>query len=402
MDVDTEPPIDGPGEEPQLYCEPKKAAPELVDDADDASDGDGADASDAGEQALAVKGEAQKNHTNTLPDDVLVRLLARVHLGDRVQLVCKRWHTVRASNAYTVARRASTEPLFILCGGRQNFGEWTPRTPCRVFDLMLRPVAELAPRQSECAGSAVIPGLGVLVVGGWDENHQPSATAWVHDLKPGSAWRQWADLPAPCYQPSLCALGESIYVDCTVVSLLLRYDKQGNLLETIQKPVAIRHPNSPTAVNVLNGRLFFLSRVDDDDEEIFFRLDSYDPATGEWRRMPDPPIQAIESKAAVLAGKLYVMGGLVRRVTPGALPGDVDRIADVQVFDGQEWSVGPPLPSPAEFGHAFSAGDSIVAIRHWMSSGPDAMVLCNGTWKERYFWYFQFFKDCAVASGHIA
>ena len=100
--------------------------------------------------------------------------------------------------------------------------------------------------------------------------------------------------------------------------------------------LAIRHPNGPTAVNVLNGRLFFLSRVDDDDEEIFFRLDSYNPATGEWRRMPDPPVQAIELKAAVLAGKLYVMGGLVRRTRPGALPGDVDPIADVQVFDGQE------------------------------------------------------------------
>ena len=401
MDVDDTEPMEGPGEEPQLYCKPI---------ADDASDGDGADASDAGEQALAVEGEAQKNHMDTLPEDVLVRLLARVHLGDRVQLVCKRWRTVRASNEYTVARRASTEPLFILCGGRQNFGEWTPRTPCRVFDLMLRPVAELAPLRSECAGSAVIPGLGVLVVGGFvggpTELRQPSATVWVHDLQARSAWRRWADLPDACHKPSLCALGESIYVVYSAwaftESCVLRYDKQGNLLETIQKPVAIRHPNGPTAVNVLNGRLFFLSRVDDDDEEIFFRLDSYNPATGEWRRMPDPPIQAIELKAAVLAGKLYVMGGMVWSDTPGARPGDVDRIADVQVFDGQEWSVGPPLPSPAAFDYAISAGDSIVAITNVMSSNPTAMVLCNGAWRRFLFWYFQFFKDCAVAGGHSA
>ena len=400
MDVDTEPPIDGPGEEPQLYCEPKKAAPELVDDADDASDGDGADASDAGEQALAVKGEAQKNHTNTLPDDVLVRLLARVHLGDRVQLVCKRWRTVRASNAYTVARRASTEPLFILCGGRQNFGEWTPRTPCRVFDLMLRPVAELAPRQSRCAGSALIPGLGVLVLGGHGEDHQPTARAWVHDLQARSAWRHWADLPAPCYYPSLCALGESIYVVYSTESRLLRYDKQGNLRETIQKPEAIRHPfNSPTSLNVLNGRLFFLSRVDAQDD--IFRLDSYDPATGEWRRMPDPPIQALGLKAAVLAGKLYVMGGMVWSDTPGARPGDVDTIADVQVFDGQEWSVGPPLPSREAFEYAVSVGDSILAITNVMSSNR-AFVLCNGAWRREQFPYFHFFADCAVAGGHSA
>ena len=42
MDVDdTEPPMEGPGGEPQLYCKP------IGVDADDASDADGADASDA-------------------------------------------------------------------------------------------------------------------------------------------------------------------------------------------------------------------------------------------------------------------------------------------------------------------------------------------------------------------
>ena len=47
MDVDTEPPMDGPGEGPQL-CEP------IGVDADDASDGDGADASDAGDPRLIL------------------------------------------------------------------------------------------------------------------------------------------------------------------------------------------------------------------------------------------------------------------------------------------------------------------------------------------------------------
>ena len=49
MDVDdTEPPMEGPGEEPQLYCKP------IGVDADDASDGDGADASDAGDPRLIL------------------------------------------------------------------------------------------------------------------------------------------------------------------------------------------------------------------------------------------------------------------------------------------------------------------------------------------------------------
>ena len=52
MDVDTEPPMEGPGAGPQLYCKP------IGVDADDASDGDGADASesrsDAGEPRLIL------------------------------------------------------------------------------------------------------------------------------------------------------------------------------------------------------------------------------------------------------------------------------------------------------------------------------------------------------------
>ena len=61
-DDDTEPPMEGPGEEPQLYCKP------IGVDADDASDGDGADASesrsDAGEPRLL-----EWNHFDLDPDN---------------------------------------------------------------------------------------------------------------------------------------------------------------------------------------------------------------------------------------------------------------------------------------------------------------------------------------------
>ena len=244
----------------------------------------------------------------------------------------------------------------------------------------LRKVAELEPRHSDWAGSAAIPGLGVLVLEGSTTN-RPTATAWVYDLQAGSTWRHWADLPTPCYRPLPCALGESIYVDGCVrngnpvaQSELLRYDKHGNLLETIQKPDAIREPLSCSCMHAINGRLFFLSRVDDQDS--IYRLDSYDPATGEWRRMPDPPIQGLglDVGATEHAGKLYVIGGNVRLTTGGR-----KLVADVRVFDGQEWSTGPPLPSPAVCYFAVSAGDRILVV---VDNFRMAYVLHDGTWRS--------------------
>ena len=334
---------------------------------------------------------------NTLPDDVLCRCLARVPLADRVpaERVCKGWRTAFASKAYTVARRACAEPVWLVMGGTSYYYDSNGREGSTelsanyVLDGSLRRVAELAPRHSDRAGSAVIPGLGVLVLGGFEENPL-IATAWVHDLKPGSPWRQWAQGPWPCERCTICVLGESIYVNCVVElddSLtgglddtrsheILRFDKQGNLIETIDKPAEI-HPagdDHASYVHALDGRLFIFTQADEDPAS--FRLDSYNPETREWQRMPDPPIQASGLNAAVLAGKLYLVGGQQL--------GRTDNIADVQVFDGREWSVGPPLPSPALCYNvsAVCDADSILAICHGLDDRlRDAFVLRDGVWR---------------------
>ena len=317
---------------------------------------------------------------NTLPDDVLCRCLAHVPLADRVpaERVCKAWREAFASKAYTVARRSCAEPVWLVMGGQYG------ANACSMLDVSLQKVGQLAPRHSDGACSAVVPGLGVLVLGGHGEAHQLTATGWVHDLQAGSAWRHWADLPAPSWQLSICALGESIYVDCITEhgdhgddrqSELLRYDKQGNLLETIQKPAAIREPiGDAPVVCAINGRLFLMTRVDE-RPPVSYRMDSYDPATGAWQRMPDPPVQAfgLNLGAVAHAGKLYAIGGTVISYTVGKKLSPM-----VRVFDGQDWSVGPPLPMPVVCDFAVSSAGCILAVADHLRK---AYVLRNGTWR---------------------
>ena len=320
--------------------------------------------------------------------------------------VCRGWRKAFASRAYTVARRACAEPAWLVVGGLDGTGRVSDQ--CHVLDVSLRKVAELAPRYSEGACSAVIPGLGVLVMGGYDACQQVTTTAWVHDLQAQSAWRHWADLPGPCYQPSLCALGESIYVDCGPggdrQSELLRYDKQGNLLETIQKPDAIRRPLGDAPVLcAINGRLFLMTRVTLlQVVPVIYRMDSYNPATGEWQRMPDPPIPGfgLNNGAVAHAGKLYAIGGNAPRITGGR-----ELVSDVRVFDGQEWSTGPPLPTPEFCNFAVSAGDRILAA---VDKFRRAYVLHNGTWhshscEETELIAFPYVVPIGSAvAGHIA
>ena len=90
--------------------------------------------------------------------------------------------------------------------------------------------------------------------------------------------------------------------------------------------------------------------------------------------MPDPPLQAfgLNLGATEHAGKLYVIGGNAQRIT-----GVREEIADVRVFDGQEWSTGPPLPSPAVCDCAVSSAGGILAVAGCLRR---AYVFHNGTW----------------------
>ena len=336
-----------------------------------------------------------------LPDDALCRCLATVPFRDRAVLsrVCSSWRNAVASKSFVVARRELAEPLWLVIGGQTsenfeaNFDDCvvdTTSNQCHIFDVSLQPVARLKnlPQPSLESGAATIPGLGVLLLGGWVGDKPPNdpltEACWVHDMDPSSSWRRWADLPAQWGFVECIALGDYVYAmsDCFVGVVagirnsICCYDKQGNLLKTLEKPKGTH----PSHLLVLNDKLVVV-------DESHSRMDSLDPETDTWQRLPDLPMELVFGTAAVasLAGKIYVMGGRVGRSTTQGRD-----VADVHIFDGHEWSAGPPLPFPARLAEYFTgataSADSILFVaevdeRVYSRVGRVVLALRGGTWR---------------------
>ena len=358
---------------------------------------------------------------NILPDDVLSRLLARVPLREvgLAKQVCKRWRTTFASRAYKVARRDCAEPLWLLMGGNcaDTAGGGAITNRCRVFDLSMRPAAPRAwlPHPLRAAGVAMIPEVGVLLLGGWEvggwnpSSDRLSTQVLVRGLEPGSSWRRWADLPVRWSNASCCALGDNVWVangnydsddsdDDSFERMheIYRFDKQWALLETIEKPEDLRSWD----MHVLDGRLFFFMV-----NRHHFLFYSFDHDAGHWLRTEVPnSSRTTGQKAAMLGGALYFIGGMQPR--EHAMLGEmIEPTAAVHVFDGKEWSDGPPLPFPAMCEYAISSADCssifVVTAQHtYYGTRRDRSVhvLRNGTWRTYPCDFNMIPRGCAITS----
>ena len=101
-------------------------------------------------------------------------------------------------------------------------------------------------------------------------------------------------------------------------------------------------PISPTLLgDQLDGQLYLFAP----SSKKFIR---FDPETGKSHQLPDIPTRSVNSTAIGVDGKLYVIGGY----TP-----DVNAANSVQVFDPKtnRWSNGPPLPNYQPLDHFHSA-----------------------------------------------
>ena len=150
---------------------------------------------------------------------------------------------------------------------------------------------------------------------------------------------------------------------------------------------------SPEHLVVLNDKLVVV-------DEYRSHMHSFDPETGTWLRLPDPPLNDCSGRGvAVLAGKIYVIGGSVH-IAGSPLRGEM--VADVYIFDGHEWSAGPPLPSPAssDLTGASASADSILfvpTVNHDIyEDSRCAFVLRGEAWHTHVVAYDKIGPRCAI------
>jgi hypothetical protein len=98
-----------------------------------------------------------------------------------------------------------------------------------------------------------------------------------------------------------------------------------------------------------------------------------------WRRIADAPTERQEVAAAVVGGKIYVVGGLVSNGATAA----------VEIYDpaSDSWTAGPPLPLALHHAMAAEQGGRLFvmggfAISRGGAAVRDVFILEDGEWRD--------------------
>jgi N-acetylneuraminic acid mutarotase len=136
-------------------------------------------------------------------------------------------------------------------------------------------------------------------IGGARHNGGPKLDT-VESLGPGEgAWREETPLPQPTRQGHACVLDHVIY--CFSIDGAFAYDsRSGRWDEQVPQPGQIGQ--GPLAA-AWQGQVWLIGGYNDQ------RIRCFDPATRTWSAGPDLPTEQAWAAAAVLDGRLYVVGG---------------------------------------------------------------------------------------------
>ncbi|MDB5104417.1 MAG: Kelch repeat-containing protein [Fibrobacteres bacterium] len=101
-------------------------------------------------------------------------------------------------------------------------------------------------------------------------------------------------------------------------------------------------------------------------------LDEYDPATGEWKALPDAPRERDHFQTAVANGKLYALGGRRSNYKPDKAT--VDIFATLEKVDVFDFATGAWSTLPAESDHPLKRSGSVL-----ITLGQEIIVAGGGS-----------------------
>lgn len=213
--------------------------------------------------------------------------------------------------------------------------------------------------------SAAVVGREVFLFGG--RGQRPLD---VFNVDTGT-WRQGAAPPMEVHHAQAAVLDGQIYVIGAmtgnwpredIVPRVLIYDpKTDQWSEGPALPEDRRRGGSGL---VVDGGVFYLIGGNRFGHEAGFVpwLDAFDPAGGEWKRLPDAPHARDHFHAAVLNGRIYAAGGRQSGHEQGAPLGLAVPAMDVYDISSARWSTAPtPLPTPRS-GVAVAAVDGKIVV----------------------------------------
>ncbi|MFK7845924.1 MAG: kelch repeat-containing protein [Rhodothermales bacterium] len=133
------------------------------------------------------------------------------------------------------------------------------------------------------------------------------------------------------------------------ISNIWTYNPQTNAwVEGDEIPVDRRRGS--TGAVVYNDKIYIVGGIEGghgDPATAYNWFDEYDPATGQWKVMPDAPRARDHFHATLFNGKLYLIGG--RNTSASSITGDTIEEIDVYNFATNSWSTLPSsknIPTP--------------------------------------------------------
>jgi hypothetical protein len=189
--------------------------------------------------------------------------------------------------------------------------------------------------------NAAALGTDIYVVGGFDSAGNNVATVDIYDTA-RDAWRRGPDYPLPIHHTTLRAIGASLYAfggfttaQFVATNLAFRLDTASGLWLPV---AALPLPRAAHGAAVVDGKVYLVGGFTS-GFVLTPEVDVYDAGANTWTRAPDLPTPRDHLLVLPLEGKVWAVGG-----ETGGHDKNVATVEELEPSKG--WTAAPELPRP--------------------------------------------------------